>query len=1240
MAAVDNYQEEPREQTAHRTSPTNIGLMLLVDALRLRPRLPRPERAVAARAPRVRQHRAPGALPRAISSTGTRRRTSSRSSRATCPRSTAGTSPGACWRSTQGCQEVAARTRRPRRGVGRARRRARAPRGGRRTRAPRRRSGSLRSVLVRDAPARPSTGAPILAAPTRRCATLCDDLSAELDRELLEFLDTGAHRHEAELLHALRTWIDRLHQQLQQMRRELETLLPWLALADEPAAAALELPAELRLDEIPAVARSLRAELEAWEPRASRARRAARGARGLRAAGSPRRLRSAERARGGARAASSLALAARAEREVRGMDFRLLFDRERKLFHIGYNVDARSARRAPLRPPGLGGAARELPRDRQARRARVALVRARPADDGRGRRAGAAVVGRHDVRVPDAEAPDAEPARARCSRGPASSRSTRRSPTRGAERALGHLRVRVRPARRASDVPVPIVRRARARLQARPRGRSRRRAVRVDARRCRSGRAPSSTTSGGSRRWGCSGPTACSRRSISTAERAAEGRSFAVVRSYMAHHQGMILVALDNYADRPHRWSSGSTRTRSVETGELLLDEHAPRRRAARVADRRRAWSSPAPSRPRPRRTAPAPWSAERPRPSAGVRARQRPPVEPGDRCGRRRPSLARPRAHALPARLHPRRRRRVDLPARRGQRPRLARHLRATAGRRTRCTRSSSIAATEGISVHVEVAVAPADDVEVRHVTLHNETGSAPAARRHERGAARAARRAAGADPSRVLAACSSRASGSPSSTPCCSRAALGPRRRRRAVLVHRLVREGRGRRRSRATRPIARRSSAVAGARARPRRSRRRRGALRGRAGAVLDPVMSLMASVELKPKRSVTLAFVTTVGALAQRRARARPALRVDARGALGVPRCRAGEPAAAAARRGSIPRCCRRSSACSRRCCSPIRRCARRPRLAAARPCKRAAVGARDLRRRSDRARARARPRGAAARRDARGAALPSLVRRAARSRARRRAGLGIRQRGLGDAAQRARPARRRRLAQPARRHLRARGRSGLRRRAPPPRGERPRRARHARWLARARAGARAGERPAEAAAVRADARRGGRSRRRVRAPTLALRQRHRRLHARTAASTCISVSPGRADAGAVVQRAREPRLRLPRERVVARRHVVAQQRREPAHAVEKRSGPRYALRGPLPAGRGDRGGLVADAAARRARRARRSCATARATRSTSERATASSRRSRSSSRPMRRSRSCGCGSRTRSPGTGG
>jgi cyclic beta-1,2-glucan synthetase len=60
-----------------------------------------------------------------------------------------------------------------------------------------------------------------------------------------------------------------------------------------------------------------------------------------------------------------------------------------------------------------------------------------------------------------------------------------------------------------------------------------------------------------------------------TPERVPEGESFVVVRSYMAHHQGMTLVALGNVltgrtmVDRFHADSS-------IESGELLLDEHAP----------------------------------------------------------------------------------------------------------------------------------------------------------------------------------------------------------------------------------------------------------------------------------------------------------------------------------------------------------------------------------------------------------------------------------------------------------------------------------------------------------------------------------------------------------------------------------------------------------------------------------------------------------------------------------------
>ena len=132
--------------------------------------------------------------------------------------------------------------------------------------------------------------------------------------------------------------MDRFHQQLQQMRRELDALLPWLALARRAGRATRStLPSRSRLDEIPDACRALLAELDAGSASdATRGElsaeleasaRAARGGSSRRRDARRRRLRD-----------ELLGLAARAEDEVRGMDFRLLYDRERKLFHIGYNV--------------------------------------------------------------------------------------------------------------------------------------------------------------------------------------------------------------------------------------------------------------------------------------------------------------------------------------------------------------------------------------------------------------------------------------------------------------------------------------------------------------------------------------------------------------------------------------------------------------------------------------------------------------------------------------------------------------------------------------------------------------------------------------------------------------------------------------------------------------------------------------------------------------------------------------
>ena len=320
-------------------------------------------------------------------------------------------------------------------------------------------------------------------------------------------------------------------------------------------------------------------------------------------------------------------------------------------------------------------------------------------------------------------------------------------------------------------------------------------------------------------------------------------------------------------------------------------------------------------------------------------------------------------------------------------------------------------------------------------------------------------------------------------------------------------------------------------------------------------------------------------------------------------LGVPRRRAGEPAAAAADAGSTPRCCRPSSASSRRCCSPIRRCVRRPMPRRGTPVQAAALGARDLRRRSDRARARDTiPR------------RPILGETLAAQRYLRSCGvrldlvlvdeqaLGIRQRGLGDAAGRARQ-----RTTPTTGSVATAASSWSRRtRSPRPSAGTSRRARGScstPGTARSRRGSAEPTRPRRS--CRGSSRRSSNRSPRVRAATRRcsfdngiggftadgreyVRVGRRRTES-TPAPWCNVLA--------------NPRVRLPRERVVARRDVVAQQRREPAHAVAKRSGARHPLRGPLPARRGDRGGVVADAAPRRSATARRSSATARGTRRT-------------------------------------
>ena len=222
----------------------------------------------------------------------------------------------------------------------------------------------------------------------------------------------------------------------------------------------------------------------------------------------------------------------------------------------------------------------------------------------------APLVERHDVRVPDAAAPDAQLSRRRCSTRPAGWPCGARSSTpreRGvpwgiSESAYDLVDRHGNYQYKAFGVPGP-------RPEARPRRRARGRALRHGARRAgRRRRAPRANLRrlaarrASPARYGfyeaidytprarpASSPTASRRR-------VARGT---VVRAYIAHHQGMTLVALANVllGDPMVRRFHADPR---VQATELLLQERVPRdvadhAAAARRGDARRR-PPPAPS--------------------------------------------------------------------------------------------------------------------------------------------------------------------------------------------------------------------------------------------------------------------------------------------------------------------------------------------------------------------------------------------------------------------------------------------------------------------------------------------------------------------------------------------------------------------------------------------------------------------------------------------------------------------
>ncbi len=172
-------------------------------------------------------------------------------------------------------------------------------------------------------------------------ADLCERDCPELQGMLLGAIERPA-RPQPQALREIRVWLERLHHHLRGMQRDFETLAPWLEAleraprgCEELAGTLAELlPPHLPLAELAqrcADARKLLGEAvalghgdagaAAWLADLDAAiEKGSRHGRDLRDA--------------------LLEIATRAEDEAWGMDFRLLFDAESRLFHIGYNVSS------------------------------------------------------------------------------------------------------------------------------------------------------------------------------------------------------------------------------------------------------------------------------------------------------------------------------------------------------------------------------------------------------------------------------------------------------------------------------------------------------------------------------------------------------------------------------------------------------------------------------------------------------------------------------------------------------------------------------------------------------------------------------------------------------------------------------------------------------------------------------------------------------------------------------------
>lgn len=194
-------------------------------------------------------------------------------------------------------------------------------------------------------------------APERWLALLTElsgDGWEELNRLLMSLVESGSEVLDAATLHGLRIWSDRVHRHLRDMRDKLDMLLPWLLSLDRRPALFAQaevdpvikdawralwdaLPVMPQLDEVPQVCKVGRAQLDQLQ--------------GLLDDGSGPTdeasawcARLAEKLDSARLAAENLLndyqhLAAQAEAYFQDMDFSFLFNSQRQVFHIGYNVE-------------------------------------------------------------------------------------------------------------------------------------------------------------------------------------------------------------------------------------------------------------------------------------------------------------------------------------------------------------------------------------------------------------------------------------------------------------------------------------------------------------------------------------------------------------------------------------------------------------------------------------------------------------------------------------------------------------------------------------------------------------------------------------------------------------------------------------------------------------------------------------------------------------------------------------